>query len=299
MHSYSKLKNCMLLLFCVTAVAACGDTGDIKFKFEASPIQEEFVKVFVASEDDKATANVESVFTEMKGKLPHTDLKGKSKDSNSRMEYLLSSGALATKNWRATVSDAEDYNEYVVVQSVYLNQQYTLFLFEAPAKAAGRELQSGDEIQFSGAIHAWRRRGLNPDLTGETEFQVYPTALRSKNVAIVQSPEGISREIEKLREAAYAKVVEDKLRAVEDERRAAEDAFRAACRETIKEQARYPESVSFSWLKGETGWENDSDLMYKDVVKSKNGFGNVVPVRFVCTMSLRKKDPQVRVVFLD
>lgn len=299
MHSYSKLKKCMLLLFCVAAVAACGDTGDIKFKFEASPIQEEFVKVFVASEDDKSTANVESLFTEMNRKLPRSDLKGKSNDSNSRMEYLLSSGALATKNWRAAVSYAENYDEYVVVQAVYLNQQYTLLLFEAPAKAAGRELQSGDEIQFSGAIHAWRRRGLNPDLTGETEFEIYPTALRSKNVAIVQSPEGISREIEKLREAAHAKVVEDELRAVEDERRAVEDAFRAACRETVKEQARYPESVSFSWLKGEIGWENDSDLMYKDVVKSKNGFGNVVPVRFVCTMSLRKKDPQVRVVFLD
>jgi hypothetical protein len=132
-----------------------------------------------------------------------------------------------------------------------------------------------------------------------TEFEIYPTAIRSKNVAIVQSPEGIRGQIEKDREAAYAKVVEDKLRIVEDERRSVEDAFRAACRETVKEQARYPESVSFSWLKGETGWENDSELIYKDVVKSKNGFGNVVPIRFVCTMSLRKKTPRVRVVFLD
>jgi hypothetical protein len=124
-----------------------------------------------------------------------------------------------------------------------------------------------------------------PGLTGETEFQIYPTEIRSKNVSITQSPEGISREIERDREAAYAKV--------------AADTFLAACRERVKARQRYPESVTFSWLDGEFAWENETDLRYVDVVKSKNGFGNVVPVRFVCTASLRKKEAPVRVVFLD
>ena len=240
--------------------------------------------------------------TDSSGRIAPADIKVQVEGIEKEILHFLRDTRPDTDNWYATVNSIKRIGSELVIHSSYGSHHYALLIFDPLAIKVAEQLVEGDKIVFSGNLGAELSTTLWGGLSSP-EFNLYPTQVSSKRGEIRQTQNAIN---EKFSQNMASLALKAKQEAIEEDRRQKqreeddlENQVIGFCKDSLRNQLKYPASASFSWFKGRVIRKSENQWSFSDVVEAKNNFGGELPIRFVCDVTRIEDKANVSIQLLD
>lgn len=277
------------LLLIVSGIIGC-DNGPVNQE------QINFINNIKQLESEKTKLNITSFRgKDDSGRIAPEDISSQIKEIKQEILTLLNNPNIDAKQWYASVVSVKRNGTDLILHSAYGSQDYYLTIFDDKSKKIVEQLIENDKITFTGKLGPDTSKSLLGAISNQL-FSIYPTSVQTSHGEITQMPTEVKRRIELDRRDAAAQEVQKQKANGEEELK---DRIIEICKETLRSNMKYPESVSFSWFKRNFEKKSETEWIYRDVVEAKNDFGGELPARFECYASVAGDRIKVSVNILD
>ena len=229
------------------------------------------------------------------GRMAPSDISTQIKEVESEIWSVLKNSKLDANQWNASVISVKRSENDILIHSAYGSQDYYLNVFDENSKKIAEQFKEDDKITFSGNLGAERSQTLF-GATMNQDFLIYPTRISSSYGEIRQDEAIVKTRISSDQSNAVA---QQKQRSRDDEEERLKDRIIELCKDTLRSNMKYPESVSFSWFKRNFKRHSENKWTYYDVVEAKNDFGGSLPSRFECDATVSGDRIEVSLNILD